>query len=121
MPFRFRRSIKVAPGVRLSVSKSGVGASVGGKGARYSVHSSGRRTASVGIPGTGLGYTKSVSGGSKKRSSSAASEAQAAPRSLRRSRASSHRRGRKNFTRLSPPQTSQGWWKPAPGSRSTAR
>ena len=32
MGFRMRKSIKVAPGVRLSVSKSGVGASVGGRG-----------------------------------------------------------------------------------------
>ena len=38
MGFRMRKSMKVAPGVRLSVSKSGVGASVGGKGGRYSVH-----------------------------------------------------------------------------------
>ena len=44
MGFRMRKSIKVAPGVRVNVSKRGVGASVGGKGGRYSVHSSGRRT-----------------------------------------------------------------------------
>jgi Protein of unknown function (DUF4236) len=29
MGFRLRKSMKIAPGVRLSVSKSGVGASVG--------------------------------------------------------------------------------------------
>jgi hypothetical protein len=54
MGFRMRKSIKVAPGVRVNVSKRGVGASVGGKGGRYSVHSSGRRTVSAGsgvIPG----------------------------------------------------------------------
>ena len=32
MGFRMRKSIKVAPGVRLSVSKTGVGGSVGGEG-----------------------------------------------------------------------------------------
>ena len=48
MGFRMRKSFKVAPGVRLNVSKSGFGASVGGKGGRYSVHSSGRRTVSAG-------------------------------------------------------------------------
>ena len=67
MGFRMRKSIKVAPGVRLSVSKSGVGASVGGKGARYSAHSSGRRTVSAGggiVPG--VSYQKSVGGGSRK-------------------------------------------------------
>jgi tetratricopeptide (TPR) repeat protein len=51
--FRARRSIKLAPGVRLNVSKRGIGASVGAGGVRYSVHSSGRRTVSArtGIPG----------------------------------------------------------------------
>jgi tetratricopeptide (TPR) repeat protein len=42
--FRMRKSFKIAPGVRVNVSKSGVGASAGGRGARYSVHSSGRKT-----------------------------------------------------------------------------
>jgi hypothetical protein len=55
MGFRMRKSIKVAPGVRLNVSKSGVGASVGGRGAGLTV---GRRgaAATVGLIGTGLGY-----------------------------------------------------------------
>jgi 2-methylcitrate dehydratase PrpD len=47
-----RKSIKVASGVRLNVSKSSVGAS--GGGVLYSVHSSGRRTLSAGsgiVPG----------------------------------------------------------------------
>jgi tetratricopeptide (TPR) repeat protein len=63
-----RKSIKVAPGVRLNVSKSGVGASVGSRGARYSVHSSGRRTVSAGggvVPG--VSYQKSLGGGSSQR------------------------------------------------------
>jgi tetratricopeptide (TPR) repeat protein len=75
MGFRMRKSIKLAPGVRLNVSKSGVGASVGGRGGRYSVHSSGRRTISAGggvIPGAY--YQKSVGG-----SGSRQSEAPAAP------------------------------------------
>jgi Protein of unknown function (DUF4236) len=63
MAFRMRKSIKVAPGVKVNVSKRGVGASVGGKGGRYSVHSSGRKTVSAGsgvVPG--VYYQKSVSG-----------------------------------------------------------
>lgn len=66
MGFRMRKSIKVAPGVRLNVSKSGVGASVGGRGGRYSVHSSGRRTVSAGggvIPGV---YYQKTTGGSSR-------------------------------------------------------
>jgi tetratricopeptide (TPR) repeat protein len=74
-----RKSIKVAPGVRLNVSKSGVGASVGGKGARYSAHSSGRKTVSAGsgvVPG--VYYQKSVSGKGS-RSGSTPAAAQSAP------------------------------------------
>src|SRR3954468_17767404 len=79
MGFRMRKSMKVAPGVRLSVSKSGVGASVGGKGGRYSVHSSGRRTTTVGsgaVPG--VYYQSSKSRGSRQSGSTAAAQ-QAAP------------------------------------------
>jgi len=65
MPMRFRRSIKLGKGVRLNVSKSGFGVSAGVRGARYSVHSSGRRTRSIGIPGTGVGFVSTSSGGSK--------------------------------------------------------
>jgi hypothetical protein len=60
--FRFRRSIKIAPGLRLNINKKSVGISTGVRGARYSINSSGRRTRSVGIPGTGLSY-RSQSGG----------------------------------------------------------
>lgn len=66
---RFRRSLKIAPGIRLSVSKTGLGLSAGVRGARYSLHSSGRRTTSLGIPGTGLSYVESSSGGARQRSS----------------------------------------------------
>lgn len=80
MGFRMRKSIKVAPGVRLSVSKSGVGASAGGRGARYSAHSSGRRTTTVGsgvVPG--VSYQKS-SGGGRSRAAAAELGAPASPK-----------------------------------------
>ena len=51
MGLRFRKSIKIGNGAKLNINKKSVGLSVGGKGARYSVNSSGRRTKSVGIPG----------------------------------------------------------------------
>ena len=82
MGFRTRKSMKVAPGVRLSVSKSGVGASVGGRGGRYSAHSSGRRTVSAGggvVPG--VSYQKSVGGGGSR---SSGASPQAAPPSQRK-------------------------------------
>jgi hypothetical protein len=60
MGFGFRKSIRIAPGVRLNVSHKGVGASVGVKGLRYSASTRGSRiTAS--IPGTGLYYTQNLS------------------------------------------------------------
>ena len=56
MPFRFRRSIRIAPGIRLNLSKSGVSTSVGERGAHITVGHGHTRT-TVGVPGTGLSYT----------------------------------------------------------------
>ena len=56
MGFKFRRSVKIMPGVKLNFSKRGVSTTFGVKGARYTMGSGGRRTASVGIPGTGISY-----------------------------------------------------------------
>ncbi len=56
MGFRFYKSVSVGKGLRLGVSKSGLGVSAGAPGLRYSVHSSGRTRKSVGIPGSGLRY-----------------------------------------------------------------
>lgn len=61
MGFRFRKSIKIAPGVRVNIGKKSTSISFGGKGARYTVSSTGRKTASVGIPGTGISYTATES------------------------------------------------------------
>lgn len=70
MGFRVRRSIKIMPGVRMTVTKTGIGVSAGVRGARVSVNSHGRLTQSVGLPGTGLGYVKTSSLKSKQRTSS---------------------------------------------------
>lgn len=69
MAFRVRKSVKLGPGVRLNASNRGLGISAGARGARYSVNSSGRKTKSVGLPGTGVGYVSSKGGGSRARSS----------------------------------------------------
>lgn len=61
MGIRFRKSFKVAQGVRVNVSKSGLGMSVGTKGARVGVGPRGAYT-SVGIPGTGIYSTSYLSG-----------------------------------------------------------
>ena len=66
MGLRFRKSIKVAPGVRVNVGKKSASVSIGGKRARYTVSTSGRTTSSASIPGTGLSYV-STSGPTKKK------------------------------------------------------
>ncbi|WLR50073.1 DUF4236 domain-containing protein [Bacillus tianshenii] len=57
MGFGFRKSIKIAPGVKMNVGKKGVGVSVGGKGFRHSINSSGRSRTTLSIPGTGVSYS----------------------------------------------------------------
>lgn len=54
MGFRFRRRIKIAPGINLS--RSGISTSLGVRGASMTVGKRGT-TANVGIPGSGLSYT----------------------------------------------------------------
>jgi len=62
--FRYRRSIRVGKGVRLNISKKGIGESVGFKGTRIGVGPRGLiRTYS--IPGTSISYIKQTSFKSK--------------------------------------------------------
>ncbi|USE84347.1 DUF4236 domain-containing protein [Acinetobacter tibetensis] len=57
MGLNFRKSFKIAPGVRLNVGKKGVSSvSIGGKGARVSISKKGTRS-TVSAPGTGLSYS----------------------------------------------------------------
>ena len=58
MGFRFRRSLRIAPGLRLNFSRSGISTSLGGRGATYTIGPRGTRT-TVGLPGTGLFWTSS--------------------------------------------------------------
>ncbi|OLS02604.1 DUF4236 domain-containing protein [Tissierella creatinophila] len=61
MGFRYRKSIKIAPGVKLNLGKKSASVSFGVKGARQTISTTGRKTTTVGIPGSGLYYTKSSS------------------------------------------------------------
>ncbi len=56
MPFRFRRTIRLAPGLRLNVGKRGLSTSVGGRGAQVTFGHGQTRT-TIGAPGTGVSYT----------------------------------------------------------------
>lgn len=59
MGFKFRKSIKVAPGVKVNVTHKGVGVSAGVKGARISTGPSGSRI-TTSIPGTGISYEQRI-------------------------------------------------------------
>ncbi len=66
MAFRFQRRIRLAPGVRLNLSKRGLGLSVGPRGASLSLGPSGVH-GHAGIPGTGLSYRQKLSGADRQR------------------------------------------------------
>lgn len=59
MGFRFRKSFKIAPGVRVNLSKRGASVSAGKPGATVNVSSKGTR-ATVGLPGTGISYSEKL-------------------------------------------------------------
>lgn len=59
MGLRFRQSVRICKGVSINFGKTGTSLSLGTRGARYTIHSSGRRTATVGLPGSGLSYSES--------------------------------------------------------------
>ena len=63
MGFRFRRSVRPLPGVRLNFSKSGISTSLGGRGATINLGKRGART-TVGLPGTGISYSQQLGGAS---------------------------------------------------------
>lgn len=65
MGFRFRRSVKLLPGVRLNLGLRGASLSVGGKGLTTNLSGRGIRS-TIGIPGTGLTYTTSSSSGRRR-------------------------------------------------------
>ena len=82
MGLRFRKSVKIAPGVRLNIGKKSVGVSAGVKGYRKSINSSGRVTTSIGTPVAGVSYVKTENFKTKKKkaaSNRASSTATAAP------------------------------------------
>lgn len=78
MGMRFRKSKKIAPGVRLNLSAKSASISIGPKGFKKTFSTSGRVTTTVGIPGTGLSYSTSKKTG-QTAAGSTSQEAPAAP------------------------------------------
>lgn len=69
MGLRVRKSFKVG-GVRVNLSKSGIGYSIGTKGYRITKTANGRTRKTASIPGTGISYVSES--GSKKRKTATA-------------------------------------------------
>ncbi|WP_302805107.1 DUF4236 domain-containing protein [Cloacibacillus porcorum] len=76
MGLRFRKSVKLCPGVRLNLSKSGVSTSFGVTGARVNVGKNGVY-ASAGIPGTGLYMREKISANKQRTLSTSHTNAEA--------------------------------------------
>lgn len=67
MGFRFRKSFKIAPGIRVNLGKKGLSSvSIGPRGASMSIGSQGKH-ANIGIPGTGLSFRHKIDSKSNSR------------------------------------------------------
>ncbi len=70
MGLRFRKSVKVAPGIKVNLNKKSNSITFGTKGVHHTVSSNGEKTTSVGVPGTGLSYVTKSSDRKRKSSNS---------------------------------------------------
>ena len=59
MGTRFRKSKQILPGVRLNVGKKSASVSIGPKGLKHTISTTGKSHTTVSMPGTGLSYTTS--------------------------------------------------------------
>lgn len=70
MGLRFRKSLKIAPGIKLNLNKKSASVTFGGKGLHHTVSTSGKKTSTVGVPGTGISYSTASSGSGKAKNKS---------------------------------------------------
>lgn len=73
MGLRFRKSVKLCPGVKINFSKSGISTSVGVRGAHLTLGKNGAYS-NIGIPGTGIYTRDKIGGTSGKRPRTTATE-----------------------------------------------
>jgi hypothetical protein len=59
MAWRFFKSIKVLPGVRVNLSKTGLSVTLGSRGATLNIGRTGVSTA-VGLPGSGISFREKI-------------------------------------------------------------
>ena len=69
MGLRFKKSVKIAPGVKVNLNKKSTSVTFGTKGYHKTYSSTGRKTTTAGIPGTGLSYSETESVHAKKKAS----------------------------------------------------
>jgi len=112
MPWSFRKSITLGPGIRLNLGKKSASISVGGAGYRYNVSTTGRSTTSINIPGTGISYKDSKGGGSRTRSTTTRRPSTA-------SKSTTARAPRKTTTKVPSRTSSRPRKTPAPPARAT--
>lgn len=60
MAVRFRKSFKLAPGIRINLGKKSSSISFGSQGGRLTANTSGKITTSAGVPGSGITYSQST-------------------------------------------------------------
>ena len=71
MGLRYRKSIKIAPGVKVNLNRKSASVTIGGKGVHKTFNSNGQTTTSVNLPVKGLSYTDRKSSTASKRKSTA--------------------------------------------------
>ncbi|WP_417586991.1 DUF4236 domain-containing protein [Pararhodobacter oceanensis] len=70
MAWRFNRRIKIAPGIRLNIGKSGItSVNLGRRGSSVSLGKTGTHL-NLGVPGTGLSRRTKISGAARARAKS---------------------------------------------------
>lgn len=58
--FRLRKSFRIFPGIRINLSKTGIGASVGFKGFRLTKRADGKVHRTISLPGTGISFVDTL-------------------------------------------------------------
>ena len=59
MGFKIRKSIKIAPGLKVNLSKSGASLSVGKSGLTLNISKKAVKS-TIGVPGTGISHTQTL-------------------------------------------------------------
>lgn len=73
MAWKFRKRIKIAPGITINVSRSGVSTTIGSKGASVNIGKNGTYL-NTGIPGTGIYDRQKIDGGTSRQSSAVSTQ-----------------------------------------------